>query len=100
MQNIPADWMREKTTVEKIGQDWLARRKKHNWWTPWAPEWTCEWESFLQTLQDGDELVHFSSLPKGWPEGSYEEGYVICRAGVQIRAIYWVGEQSDYSVKQ
>ena len=64
MQNIPTEWLREKTTVEEIGRDWSGRRKKHDWWTPWPPDWTREWESFLQTLQKGDELVHFSSKPE------------------------------------
>jgi hypothetical protein len=97
MQAIPSDWLRERTTVEEIGRDWAARRKKHDWWCPSSPDWTREWESFLQTLRGGGDLVHFSSHPNGWPEGAKEEGYVITQDGVQIRAIYWVGEQSDYS---
>jgi hypothetical protein len=100
MQIIPPDWMREKTTVEEIGSDWSARRKKHDWWCPWAPEWTREWESFLETLREGGELFHFSSHPKGWPEEAKEEGYVIVRDGLQVRTIYWVGEQSDYSSRK
>src|SRR5277367_3984623 len=99
MKTIPKEWLREKTTVEAIGRDWAARRKKHDWWCPWSPHWTREWEAFLHTLQEGDDLIHFSSHPGFWPEGSFEEGYAIFRAGVQIRAIYWVGEQSDYSAK-
>ena len=90
MQTIPQEWLRERTTVEEIGRDWAARRKKHDWWSPWSPDWTREWESFLQTVREGGELVHFSSHPNGWPEGSTEEGYVILRDGVQVRAIYWV----------
>ncbi len=99
MEAIPSEWLREKTTVEEIGRDWAARRKKHNLWCPWAPGWTREWESFLQTLQEGGELIHFSSHPRGWPDGAKEEGYVIIREEIQVRAIYWVGEKSDYSIK-
>ncbi|MCP5520191.1 MAG: hypothetical protein H7A46_01425 [Verrucomicrobiales bacterium] len=99
MQIIPPEWMREKTTVEEIGRDWSARRKKHDWWCPSPPEWNREWESFLGTLREGGDLFRFSSHPNGWPEGAKDEGYVIVRDGVQVRAIYWVGEQSDYSLK-
>jgi hypothetical protein len=97
MQTIPSEWLREKTTVEEIGRDWAARRKKHDWWCPSSVDWVREWESFLRTLNEGGDLVHFSSHSKGWPEGAKEEGYVILRDDVQVRAIHWAGEQSDYS---
>ena len=100
MEKIPSEWLREKTTVEVIRRDWAERRKKHDWWCPSAPEWVREWEAFLQTLKEGDDLVHFSSNPNGWPQGSKEEGYLILRGEKQVRAIYWVGERSDYSTKE
>ena len=54
-----------------------------------------EWDSFLATFKNGGELFHFCSHPKGWPERATDEGYIIVRDGVQVRAIFWVGWQSD-----
>jgi hypothetical protein len=99
MEQIPTEWLREKTTIDDINRDWAERRKKHDWWCPSPPEWNREWEDFMTTLRDGDELVHFSSHPKYWPEGAKDEGYVIIRNRSQIRAIYWVGKLSDYSAQ-
>jgi hypothetical protein len=99
MPDIPKEWIREKTTVEDVLMDWRQRRKKHNWWTPPAPEWAREWEAFVQSIQDGDELFRFSACPQRWPEGAKKEGYIIFRGGVPVRTIYFVGDESDYAPK-
>ena len=97
MPIIPPEWIREETTVEEIGRDWSERRVKHDWWCPSSPDWNREWESFLGTLREGGELFHFNEASEGWPEGDGDEGYVILRNGEQVRAMYWVGDNSDYS---
>jgi hypothetical protein len=97
MPIVPPKWLREETSVEGIGRDWSERRKKHDWWCPSSAEWNREWESFLETLGEGGNLFRFSEDSERWPEGDGDEGYVIVRGDEQICAIYWVGDQSDYS---
>ena len=93
MNEIPHDWIRERTSIAEIGADWSRRRKEHGWWTPPSADWRREWEAFTSALREGDELRHFSETTAVFPtEGYGDEGYVVLRDGVQIRSIFRVAE--------